>query len=116
MQIVTMKLTLVIAAVGALSFSAHATIWANQPRMEFPVAAIADCIDGKVVVQFHVVNGHPVDMQIVSSEPDGLYTSSFLSWWNEYDKWRRHVGMRWDDDTAESDVKEISFDFRPCEE
>jgi hypothetical protein len=83
--------------------------------MDFPAAATRDCVDGSVVVEFRVVDGHPVDMRKVDSKPDGLYTDSFLQWWGEYDTWRRQVGMRWDDDTAEGDIKELSFNFRPCD-
>ena len=110
------KIILVAAVIGSLSFSAQATMWANKPSMDFPAAAIRDCIDGRLVVQFRIVDGHPLDMAIVSSEPDGVYTDSFLKWWSEYDKWRRQVGMRWGEDTAVGDIEEFTFTMRPCEE
>ena len=110
------KVLLVGVLICSFSGSVHATSWANTPTLDFPETAIRNCIEGKVIVQFRVVDGHPVDISIVTSEPDGLYTDAFLDWWSRYDEWRRHVGMRWDEDTEEGEPKEIAFNFAPCED
>ena len=110
------KVLLVVILIFSFTNDVDATSWANTPTLSFPETAINECIKGKVIVQFRVVDGHPLDMSIVSSEPDGLYTDAFLDWWSQYDEWRRRVGMRWDEDTEEGDAKEIVFNFAPCED
>ena len=108
------RLSLVCIVLAATN-TAGATSYANEPRLNFPEVAIENCINGQVVAEFRVVNGHPVDMVIVSSEPDGLYTEAFMDYWSRASEWRKKIGQLWGEDTPDGQTTTRKFKFAPCD-
>ena len=87
----------------------------NAPTLEFPDEAMQGCIVGRIKAQFRVVDGHPVGLKIVSSEPNGLYTDAFLKWWSAYADWLTRTGVRWGEDSPDGEPVTQEFTFEPCD-
>jgi hypothetical protein len=97
-----------------IAASAVGNSYGNAPSLKFPEIAKRECISGDIVVEFRVVGGHAVDMTILSSEPNSLYTNAFLEWWSEYNEWSKGIGMLWGDDTGEGELATQTFRYDPC--
>ena len=99
---------------AALPAQLLADSFTNAPTLKPPPEALRKCIDGEVLVKFRIVAGHPEDMEILSSEPDNLYTDAFIEWWSEFDEWRRAIGQQWGEDTEPGTFSEQRFKFLQC--
>ncbi len=105
---------MLIAMFGAAPTISAADSYSNQPMLKPPPEALRDCIDGYVVIDFFLINGHPIDMRIIQSDPEGLYTTAFLDWWTKYDAWRREQGLSLSGKSDAKNRKKLAFKFEQC--
>ena len=87
-----------------------ATVSVKGLQPVLPDIALRECIKGKIVYEYTIVDYYAVDMKIISSEPNGYYNHSFINWWNQ------HVStMKFPIETLGYTAKSF-FDFDPCPE
>jgi hypothetical protein len=98
----------------ALAQSEPGPLYANEPRIEFPPTAVAQCLSGRVVVRYRLVDNVPTDVEILDSAPGDLYVDAFRRWLLAWHGWRAKAHA-YEGSFASSQPIEKTYRFEPCE-
>ena len=89
-------------------------LYANEPKIEFPAVAIAQCLAGRVAVRYRLVDEVPTDIEILESAPGDLYVAAVKRWLIEWHSWRVRVGAYVGEFVSGHSI-EKTYRFEPCE-